>query len=180
MIMLHDFFDPCKPFVTYHPNLVTWHKWDGQPILVTKCDIKLDRFSPNLLVELWVANIGRDAVESYILKLIARPINIGCKSSNFIIIMRRVQSLKQPMVRATCFSFYINFTRANLCRVSIEQNYTACVSTPLQCDRAQINAPAILQETWHVHACIHVYLFSPASHSHIKRLCSCRRSQRLA
>ena len=55
-------------------------------------------------------NIGRDAVESYILKLIARPINIGCKSSNFIIIMRRVQSLKQPMVRATCFSFYINFT----------------------------------------------------------------------
>ena len=154
MIMLHDFFDPCKPFVTYHPNLVTWHKWDGQPILVTKCDIKLDRFSPNLLVELWVAN--------------------------FIIIMRRVQSLKQPMVRAICFSFYINFTRANLCRVSIEQNYTACVSTPLQCERAQINAPAILQETWHVHACIHVYLFSPASHSHIKRLCSCRRSQRLA
>ena len=54
------------------------------------------------------------------------------------------------------------------------------VSTPLQCERAQINAPAILQETWHVHACIHVYLFSPASHSHIKRLCSCRRSQRLA
>ena len=92
-------------------------------------------------------NIGRDAVESYILKLISRPINIGCKSSNFIIIMRRVQSLKQPMVRATCFSFYINFTRANLCRVSIEQNYTACVSTPLQCERAQINAPAILQET---------------------------------
>ena len=82
-------------------------------------------------------NIGRDAVESYILKLIAGPINIGCKSSNFIIIMRRVQSLKQPMVRATCFSFYINFTRANLCRVSIEQNYTACVSTPLQCERAQ-------------------------------------------
>ena len=81
-------------------------------------------------------NIGRDAVESYILKLIARPINIRCKSSNFIIIMRRVQSLKQPMVRATCFSFYINFTRANLCRVSIEQNYTACVSTPLQCERA--------------------------------------------
>ena len=66
-------------------------------------------------------NIGRDAVESYILKLIARPINIGCKSSNFSIIMRRVQSLKQPMVRATCFSFYINFTRANLCCVSIEQ-----------------------------------------------------------
>ena len=99
-------------------------------------------------------NIGRDAVESYILKPIARPINIVCKSSNFIIIMRRVQSLKQPMVRATCFSFYTNFTRANLCRVSIEQNYTACVSTPLQCERAQINAPAILQETWHVHACI--------------------------
>ena len=117
-------------------------------------------FSPNLLVELWVAKILGETQSSLIfLKLIARPINIGCKSSNFIIIIRRVQSLKQPMVRATCFSFYINFTRANLCRVSIEQNYTACVSTPLQCERAQINAPAILQETWHVHACIHVYLF---------------------
>ena len=104
-------------------------------------------------------NIGRDAVESYILKLIARPINIGCKSSNFIIIMRRVQSLKQPMVRATCFSFYINFTRANLCRVSIEQNYTACVSTPLQCERAQINAPAL-----YLYTCILVFTCKPLPH----------------
>ena len=55
-------------------------------------DTKLDRFSPYLLVELWVEkNIGRDAVEPNILKLITRPINIGRKSSNFVIIMRRVR-----------------------------------------------------------------------------------------
>ena len=36
-------------------------------------------------------NIGRDAVESNILKLIVRPINIGRKSSNFIIIMFWIQ-----------------------------------------------------------------------------------------
>ena len=36
-------------------------------------------------------NIGRDAVEPNILKLIARPINIGRKSSNFIIIMCRIK-----------------------------------------------------------------------------------------
>ena len=32
----NDLFDPCDPYVTFDPNLVMWHKWDGQPVLVTK------------------------------------------------------------------------------------------------------------------------------------------------
>lgn len=36
-------------------------------------------------------NIGRDIDDPNILKLIARPINIGWKSSNFMIIMFRIQ-----------------------------------------------------------------------------------------
>ena len=32
----NDHFDPCDPYVTFDPNLVMWHKWGGQPVLVTK------------------------------------------------------------------------------------------------------------------------------------------------
>ena len=55
-------------------------------------DTKLDRLSLHLLVELWVAeNIGRDQVKPNILKPITRPINIGSKLSNFVIIMQWIR-----------------------------------------------------------------------------------------
>ena len=63
-------------------------------VLLLKCDIKLDGFSPNLLVELRVAKIlgeTQSSIEPNILKLIARLVNISRKSSNFIIIMCRIQ-----------------------------------------------------------------------------------------